>query len=271
MKSYKWFVTALVIGLSVVACAQKNAGEITDDGIQEAAAETVDAPKPQPVNAKDYLPSKKQVDSVSYLLGINFGSFIKGYGFGDDLNFKEIQKGIKDFIAAEGDYNDPAFGEQFKINPEAMNDLFNEFLSKRNEYEAAINAEKSAKFFAENRTKEGVMESGSGLQYKIIEAGNDVKANVVDTVFVHYKGTLIDGTVFDEVPEDSEAIALPLNGVIAGWTEGLQLVGEGGKIELYVPAELGYGERPVGSIPANSTLIFEVSVEKVAPYIPAEE
>ena len=64
MKSYKWFVTALVIGLSVVACAQKNAGEITDDGIQEAAAETVDAPKPQPVNAKDYLPSKKQVEST---------------------------------------------------------------------------------------------------------------------------------------------------------------------------------------------------------------
>jgi len=271
MKSYKWFLAALVIGLSVVACAQKNAGEVTDDGIQEAAAETANAPKPQPVNAKDYLPTKPQIDSVSYLLGINFGSFIKGYGFGDDLNYKEIKKGMLDFLASTGDYNDPDFGEQFKINPEAMNDFFNSFLSKMNEYKMAINSEKGAKFLAENKTKEGVVETESGLQYKIIEAGNELRASVVDTVFVHYKGTLLDGTVFDEVTEDSEAIPLPLTNVIPGWTEGLQLVGEGGKIQLFIPGELAYGERAVGNIEPNSTLLFDITVDKISPrVVPAE-
>ena len=110
----------------------------------------------------------------------------------------------------------------------------------------------------------------SGLQYKIIEAGNDVKAGPKDTVYVHYTGTLIDGTEFDASDKTKEPVKMMLNRVIKGWTEGLQLVGEGGKIQLFVPDSLAYGARNMGKIGPNSTLIFDVNVEKVGK-VPAEE
>ena len=104
-----------------------------------------------------------------------------------------------------------------------------------------------------------------------MEPGNDVKPTAQDTVWVKYKGTLIDGKVFDETPEDGDAVHFPLNGVVAGWTEGLQLIGEGGEIDLYVPADLAYGEQGRPGIDPNSTLIFNVKLEKVGKFVPAPE
>ena len=249
MKARKFLIVALALSVATVACSQNN------------------AKLPDGTSAKDILPSKAQVDSVSYLLGINFGSFLKSYNFGEDLNYAQMKEGILDFLKAEGNQNDPEFVNQFKVNPELMNDMFNNFLEKRNEYLTAVNLAKEKKFLAENAKKEGVQQTESGLQYKIIEAGSGVKPGPQDTVLVRYKGALTDGTVFDEVPEDAEPIRLTLDRVISGWTEGLQLVGEGGKIQLYIPSELGYGASGSGSIEPNSTLVFDVDLVQVFPYI----
>ena len=249
MKARKFLIVALALSVATVACSQNN------------------AKLPDGTSAKDMLPSKAQVDSVSYLLGINFGSFLKSYDFGTGLNYSEIIKGMKDFVAAEGNPQDPAFVKQFKVDPNEMNTLFNSYLEKRRSGLAMANKAASEKFLADNAKKSGVETTESGLQYKIIEPGNDVKPGPQDTVWVRYKGTLTDGTVFDEVPADADPIRLTLNRVVPGWTEGLQLVGEGGKIDLFLPAELGYGEEGNQAIGPNSALIFNVELTKVGKYV----
>ena len=214
-------------------------------------------------------PTAAEVDSVSYLVGINFGYFIKSNNFGKDLNFSKIEKGMMDFINAEGNMQDPEFNEQLDINPELMNRIISNYVTKKNAAEGAINTAEGKKFLAKNKLKDGVVTTESGLQYKIIEQGSDKKAGPTDAVTVNYKGTLLDGTVFDETK--GSPIELTLNRVIKGWAEGLQLVGEGGKIELYIPSELGYGAQATGAIKANSTLIFEVEVVKVGKDDPKVE
>lgn len=248
MKTRKFLIVALALGLTTVACSQNASVKLPDGTVAE-------------------LPSKAQTDSVSYLIGINFGSFIKGYNFGEDLNYAKIKEGMLDFIKAEGNQNDTSFLKQFKVNPELMNDLFNSFLEKRNNYTAALNVAKEAEFFENNLKNDGIQATASGLQYKIIEAGNDVKPGPQDTVLVRYKGALTDGTVFDEVPADAEPVRLTLNRVIPGWTEGLQLLGEGGKAQLFIPSELGYGDRGTQGIEPNSTLVFDVELVQVFPYV----
>ena len=245
MKAIK-VLAVLIIGLSLAACTGKPAGDAIP---------------------KEFQPSRSQVDSVSYLLGINFGSFITGYDFGSDLNYGQILKGIKDFVNAKGNMQDPDFTKQFKIDPNEMNDLFNDYLAKRQAGIAEANRQKGEKFLAANAKKEGIIETASGLQYKIINPGSEVKPGPRDTVWVRYKGTLLDGTVFDEVTADDSPIRLTLDRVVAGWTEGLQLIGEGGEIELYLPSELAYGEQGNQAIGPNSALIFSVQLDSINPYV----
>ena len=245
MKANK-LLAVLIIGLSLAACTSKPAGDAIP---------------------KEFQPSRSQVDSVSYLLGINFGSFIKGYDFGSDLNYGQIIKGIKDFVYSTGDMQDPDFTKQFKVDPNQMNDLFNSYLEKRQAGVAQANKKKGEDFLAANAKKEGIIETASGLQYKIIKPGSEVKPGPQDTVLVRYKGTLLDGTVFDEVSADQSPIRLTLNGVIPGWTEGLQLIGEGGEIELYLPSDLAYGEQGNQAIGPNSTLVFTVQLDSIKPYV----
>ena len=254
----------LAAGLAVAACSPKAEKAGVEDG--EEAVETV---KEVVKTAKDFKPSKAQLDSVSYLVGINFGSFIKNYDFGN-LNYSQIKKGMNDFIKAKGNMRDPDFGEQFKINPEEMNRLFGEFLENRRSLKLLTNKEAEEKFLAKNKTKEGVVELESGLQYKIIKEGGVKPTNDKDTVWVRYQGKTLDGNVFDEVTPDRDSIRFTLDRVIAGWTEGIQQVGEGGQIELYVPAKLGYGERGNQGIEPNATLIFTVDLCKVAPFVAKE-
>ncbi len=263
MKTSK-FLFALALGATIVACTPGEVepavdGQAVKEGVDEAVK-----------TLKDYSPSKAEIDTVSYLLGVNFGSFLKGYNFGD-VNYSKIIAGMKDYVAAKGDFRDPDFNKQFKISPDRINDAFNAYLEKRHNYILLENKDKGDKFLAANRKKAGVQETESGLQYKIIEPGNDNKPADVDTVWVKYKGTLIDGTVFDETAEDAEPISFPLKSVVAGWTEGMQLIGEGGHVELYVPANLAYGEQGRPGIDPNSTLIFDVQLVKVGKFVPKPE
>jgi FKBP-type peptidyl-prolyl cis-trans isomerase len=260
MKMYKVFA-ALVMGVACVAC--NNAAPA------EQAAEDGEA-VPAVKKAADYKPSKAQKDSVAYLLGINFGNFMKNYDFGNDLDYNTIIKGMKDFVNAKGNMRDADFTKQFRIDPNEINNVFNTYLEQRHNYTSLLNKEKESKFLEANGKKADVTTTESGLQYTIIEAGNEVKPSATDTVWVRYKGTLTDGTVFDEVAEDAEPVSFTLGQVVKGWGEGLQLIGEGGKIKLYIPSELGYGERGSGPIPACSTLIFDVELTKVGKVAAAE-
>ena len=211
------------------------------------------------------LPTSAEADAVSYLIGVNFGSFIKGNNFAADmseLNMAQIKKGMEDFLKAEGDAYSPDFGKQFKIDLDRMGEILNGYLSKKKNYEAAVNLAKEKAFLAENAKKENVDTTASGLQYTIIAEGAAEKIAPQDTVWVNYKGTLLDGTVFDQ----NDSTKFIANRVIKGWTEGLGLLGEGGKATLYIPANLAYGERGNRGIAPNSTLIFDVEVLKVGKF-----
>ena len=217
---------------------------------------------------RDLLPKKSQIDSASYLVGVNFGSWIKGNNFGE-LNYNEMIKGIKDFLKAEGDMQDSTFVKQFKISPEEMNPVLDGFIQKRRAYTGALNAEKGQTYIEKFLHEEGTVQTESGLAYKIIEAGNDKKAvSDKDTVWVNYKGTLLDGTVFDQ----NDDINFTLGRVIKGWSEGMKLIGEGGKIKLVIPGDLAYGEYGTRGIEPNSTLVFDVDLNKVGTFVePVEE
>ena len=129
----------------------------------------------------------------------------------------------------------------------------------------ATPAEKGEEFLKENAKKEGVKTTASGLQYKVIKEGEGKSPKATDTVSVHYRGTLLDGTEFDSSYKRNEPTQFPLNRVIKGWTEGVQLMKEGAKYQFFIPAQLAYGERggPGGGIGPNETLIFEIELLKV--------
>ena len=217
---------------------------------------------------RDLLPNKAQIDSASYLIGVNFGSWIKGNNFGE-LNYDQIIKGIKDWQKAEGTPQDSTFFKQFRIDPNEMNTVLDGFVQKRRAYTGALNNEKGQNYIEAFLKEEGVQKTESGLAHKIIEAGSDKKAvSDKDTVWVNYKGTLLDGTVFDQ----NDDINFTLNRVIKGWGEGMKLIGEGGKIKLVIPGELAYGEYGTRGIEPNSTLVFDIDLNKVGNFVePVEE
>ena len=209
------------------------------------------------------LPNKSQLDSASYLIGVNFGSWLKGNNFGE-INYDQMLKGIKDWMKAEGTPQDSTFFKQFKVDPNEMNAVLDAFIQKRRAYTGALNAEKGEKYIEQFLKEEGVQQTESGLAYKILEPGNDKKAVAdKDTVWVNYKGSLLNGDVFDQ----NDNISFTLRQVIKGWSEGLKLIGEGGKIQLAIPAELAYGENGNRTIEPNSTLLFDVDLLKVGTYV----
>ena len=217
---------------------------------------------------RDLLPSKSLTDSTSYLIGVNFGSWIKGNDFGE-INYNEMLKGLKDFVNAKGNMQDSTFFEQFKVDPNQMNEILDGYIQKRRAYTGALNTEKGANYIEKFLQEEGAQKTESGLAYQIIEPGSDKKpVSDQDTVWVDYKGTLLDGTVFDQ----NEDMNFTLNRVIKGWGEGLKLIGEGGKVKLVIPGDLAYGEYGTRGIAPNSTLVFDVTLNKVGNFVaPAEE
>jgi FKBP-type peptidyl-prolyl cis-trans isomerase len=196
------------------------------------------------------------VDSTSYAVGASLGSMVKQADFGE-LNMKELHKAIDDVM------ND----DSLKISMAFANEIITKYMNKKQEVISVANMEAGKKFLEENKTKEGIIALESGLQYKVLAEGNGVFPAAEDTVEVHYKGTLIDGKEFDSSYTRGQTAKLALNQFIPGWIEGMQKVSEGGKISLYIPADLAYGNQKMGTIEAGSTLIFEVELIKVSKAI----
>ena len=204
--------------------------------------------------------SKSDIDSVSYMIGYSTGMQIVQSNFGP-LSTNAIIKGIID--ANKG----------VEVDYTTFQNVVNGFMEKRMEAVATENAAKSEKMLSANAKKSGVITTESGLQYQIVREGAGVKPGERDTVEVNYEGKNLAGKVFDSSYERGATAKFPLNGVINGWTEGLQYVGEGGEIMLWIPADLAYGDRNVGSdIGPNEALTFKVELISVRPYVeqPAE-
>ena len=200
-----------------------------------------------------------QIDTISYALGMYYGKMVTSSPFGE-LNLNQMKKGFKDVLNEE----------ETMLEEQDIVMLIQSYLRDRMAYESERSLEEGEKFLAANKEKEGVVETESGLQYKIEVEGAGISPEETDTVEVNYEGRLIDGTVFDSSYDRGESVKFPLNRVIKGWTEGLTYAKEGGKIQLYIPAELGYGQRGTGPIPGNSTLIFDIELVKVYKAVPKE-
>lgn len=193
-------------------------------------------------------------------MGIGIGMQLKQMG-ATDMNVDDFAAAIKDVLA----------GNELKVpNHEAQQIVQDYFMAqekKLNEQRAAqgkIAKEAGEKYLAENAKKDGVVTLPSGLQYQVIKEGNGKKPSAKDTVRCHYEGFLIDGTVFDSSVQRGEPAEFGLQQVIAGWTEGLQLMQEGAKYRFFIPYMLGYGESgAVGAIPPFAALIFDVELIKV--------
>ncbi|HLW87494.1 MAG TPA: FKBP-type peptidyl-prolyl cis-trans isomerase [Terriglobales bacterium] len=202
-----------------------------------------------------------QKDKFSYALGMNLGTNFKRQSVPVDADL--VARGIRDTLAG---------GKTLLTEDEAravMMDVQNQFRKQQQEkaqQAGEANKKEGAAFLAANKTKPGVVTLPSGLQYKIIQAGTGPKPAATDTVSVNYRGTLINGTEFDSSYKRGQPATFTVNGVIKGWTEALQLMPTGSKWQLFIPADLAYGERGAGAdITPNATLIFEVELMSIKP------
>jgi FKBP-type peptidyl-prolyl cis-trans isomerase FklB len=223
-------------------------------GAQKApAAKTGLATKPR---TPSVLTLKTQKDKVSYALGMNLGTNLHKETV--EVDPAIVLRGLKDALAS---------GKMLLTEDEAravLTQLQTEVRGKQQEkmkVAGEMNKKESVEFLAANKAKEGVVTLPSGLQYKILTAGTGPKPTASDTVVCNYRGTLISGTEFDSSYKRGQPASFPVNGVIKGWTEALQLMPVGSKWQLFVPSELGYGDRGAGAdIGPGATLIFEVEL-----------
>lgn len=193
-------------------------------------------------------------DKASYALGINIANSLKQQSV-SELNVDAFAQGVSDFYAGSG----------LKMDVQETNQVINEFISKLQSAAGGKNADEGKKFLAKNSLKEGITTLPSGLQYEVIKLGTGPIPKATDTVTTHYHGTLIDGKVFDSSVNRGQPASFPVNGVIQGWVEALQLMPTGSKWRLFVPSELAYGKRGAGGmIGPDTTLIFEVELLSIS-------
>lgn len=201
------------------------------------------------------------MDKFSYALGLGIGQQLKQMGLKGTLVINDFAASITDVL--EGNDLKVSHQEGQKI----VNAFFQEFEQKQNAAKAAagkVAKEEGSKFLAENAKKDGIIVTKSGLQYEVLTEGTGKKPKATDTVRCHYEGRLLDGTVFDSSYKRNAPADFGLQQVIAGWTEGVQLMAEGAKYRFYIPYMLAYGEGGAGaSIPPFATLIFDVELIKV--------
>lgn len=190
-----------------------------------------------------------ELERVSYSIGINVATSIKSEGL-DSINSFYISKGFQDVFE----------NKDLAINIEESNKIIGEYFNKKQDAKNQRLAIDSKIFLEQNKQKDGVMTTESGLQYLILSEGRGNNPTLNDNVTVHYHGTLIDGTIFDSSVDRKQPATFPLNGVIPGWQEALQMMSVGSKWKIFIPSELAYGESGAGAIGPNSTLIFEVEL-----------
>ena len=261
----RMFVFAML--LAVVCCL----GAVAQDGANAKPADAAAAPANQ---EKSAVSLQNDVDKMSYAIGVQIGKSMKTGGI--DINYDVV-------VGAMGDvFKDRALAMTDEQMMEAQMKLRDQVQAKRAEMQKAddekrkVEGEKNVKaadeFLAENGKKEGVKTTASGLQYQVLTEGTGASPKPDDEVTVHYKGTLLDGTVFDSSYDRKEPATFKVKGVIPGWVEGLQLMKEGGKYKLFISPKLGYGEQGAGrSIPPNAALVFEVELIKVKAGSPSVE
>lgn len=195
-------------------------------------------------------------EKVSYIIGedIGFSFQREGYDLDIDIMLEAIKgaaTGKSENLLSETEKNEVMMRWQQEMQAKKQAQMAEQ---------AKVVKKEGAAFMAQNRNNPGVFETPSGLQYQVIKGAEGRKPAATDTVHVHYHGTLLNGQVFDSSVERGEPISFPLNQVIAGWTEGVQLMSIGSKYKFFIPSELAYGDQAVGTIPAGSTLIFEVEL-----------
>ena len=201
------------------------------------------------------------MDKLSYALGLGIGQQLLQMGAAADLNIDDFAQSIRDVLE----------GNELKVQHREAQQIVNAYFQRQEQRMNAERAEKGKaakeageKYLAANALKEGVITTASGLQYEVLREGNGKKPSAKDSVKCHYEGFLIDGTVFDSSVQRGEPAVFGLQQVIAGWTEGLQLMQEGAKYRFYIPYRLAYGEGGAGQmIPPFATLIFDVELIEV--------
>lgn len=201
---------------------------------------------------------ENELDSVSYVLGQNIGTNL-------EAEMKTIPGGVN-LDALIAGISQKLKNDSTNLIPEeeGIQEMMQKHFQKAAEEESVKRQAENEVYLAENKTKPGVVETASGLQYKVITEGTGDKPKADDLVTVHYTGKLIDGTVFDSSVQKGQPAQFYVGRVIPGWTEALQLMSVGSKYELTIPSKLAYGERSAGPIPANSVLIFEVELLDIA-------
>jgi len=210
-----------------------------------------------PLFGQDKSPQlKDQKDKVSYSIGMQIGFNLGRQKV--DVNPDMLAAGIKDAISGKP-----------LLTPDQVKDIMAQFEKDMEQKQKEVgekNKAEGAKYLEENKKKPGVKTTASGLQYKVVKDGTGAQPKATDMVTVNYRGTLIDGTEFDSSYKRGQPATFPVNGVIKGWTEALQLMKQGSKYQLFIPSTLAYGERAMGpDIAPNSTLIFEVELNDVKP------
>jgi FKBP-type peptidyl-prolyl cis-trans isomerase FklB len=237
------FILTFSISTSLLAQSKKE----MQSELEKLKSEITELKKPKVLNMED--PMVK----ISYSLGTLMASNVKAQG-ADSLDLEALSAGLKDVLQSK-----TLLVEQNEAMGLVQNYMQQAMMRKAEKAKAA-----GQQFLADNKTKEGVITTASGLQYKVLQQGSGKQPTAQDRVTVHYAGTLIDGTPFDSSIKRGQPATFGVSGVIRGWTEALQLMKEGDKWMLYIPYDLAYGERGSGAqIPPYSTLLFEVELIKV--------
>lgn len=196
---------------------------------------------------------------MGYFFGYSFGNMLKDGG-NEEVDIESLISGMRDSLANQAPNLDQAQQQAVIAEIQANQQRRQEAAELAQNQAAETNLAAAQAFLAENAKKAGVKVTSSGLQYEIIEAGIGETPTAASRVRVHYDGRLVDGSTFDSSRQRGQPAEFGLNQVIAGWTEGLQLVSKGGRIRLYIPPELGYGPGGTGGIPPNAVLIFDVEL-----------